>query len=167
MQRPSCHRLPADGTAPFGHRRGAAVVEFAVMAPLFLLLVLGVVEMGYALNASNTLYGVCREGGRLASQDFSKTLAPGQTANEKVILDIKNMLTAAGIHGDNVTVTIEHADSPGSTFDLEDPDNYLEYFRINVAVDYEDVTSLPGKYLGGKEMTAGITFRLGRVMVTQ
>src|SRR5690606_5939189 len=113
MQRNSFHRSHHTGTPSSVRRRGAAVVEFAVMAPLFLLLGLGAVEMGYALNASNTMYGVGREGGRLASQDFTKSLAPGQTANEKVIQDIKNMLPAAGIDGDNVTVTIEHADAPG------------------------------------------------------
>lgn len=167
MQRASFRHAHESGTELSSHRRGAATVEFAVMAPVFLLLVLGVVEMGYALNASNTLYGVVREGGRLASQDFSKTLAPGQTANDKVIQDIKNMLTAAGIDGSNVTVTIEHADAPGTTFDLENPDNYLDYFRIKVAVDYENVSTIPGHYLAGQVMTADITFRLGRVQMTQ
>lgn len=148
-------------------RRGAAVVEFAIMAPLFLLLVLGVVEMGYALNASNTMYGVVREGGRLASQDFSKNLAPGQTANDKIVQDLRNMLTAAGIDGTDATITIEHADSPGTTFDLEDPDNYLQYFRIRIEIDFEDVTAIRGKYMTGRVMTADITFRLGRVMMSQ
>jgi Flp pilus assembly protein TadG len=167
MQRP-CHcRSYEAGTGSSQHRRGAAVVEFAVMAPLFLMLVLGVVEIGYALDASNTLYGVVREGGRLASQDFRKTLPPGQTANQKVIQDIKNMLTAAGINGTNVTVTIEHADAPGSTFDLEDPDNYLDYFRIRVQVAYENVSTIPGSYLAGRVLSADITFRLGHVTVTQ
>lgn len=167
MHRTCLRRSHAARIESSQHRHGAAVVEFAVMAPLFLMLVLGVVELGYALDASNTLYGVVREGGRLASQDFSKSLAPGQTANEKVIQDIKNMLTAAGIDGANVTVTIEHADSAGTTFDLQDPDNYLDYFRIRVAVAYENVSSLPGSYLAGRVMTADITFRLGHVMVTE
>jgi Flp pilus assembly protein TadG len=164
----TCHCRPhASGAESSQHRRGAAVVEFAVMAPLFLMLALGVMEIGYALDASNTLYGVVREGGRLASQDFSKSLAPGQTANEKVIQDIKNMLTAAGIDGSNVTVTIEHADSPGTTFDLENPDNYLDYFRIRVQVAYENVSSLSGNYLAGRVLSADITFRLGHVTVGQ
>lgn len=138
------------------------------MAPLFLILTLGVVEVGFGLNASNTLHGAVREGGRLASQDFKKTVAPGQTANEKVIQDIKNMLTAAGIDGDDVTVTIEHADNPGTDFNLEDGNNYLKYFRIEVSVPSEDVLdSLAGRYLGGKNMRAGMTFRMGRIFFPQ
>jgi Flp pilus assembly protein TadG len=167
MHRTCLRRSHAAGNESSQHRRGAAVVEFAVMAPLFLMLVLGVVELGYALDASNTLYGVVREGGRLASQDFSRSLGPGQTANEKVALDIRNMLTAAGIDGSNVTVTIEHADAPGTTFDLQDPDNYLDYFRIRVQVAWENVSTLPGNYLTGRVLAADITFRLGHVTVTQ
>lgn len=147
-------------------RRGAAVVEFAIMGPVFLLLTLGVVELGYALNSSNTLYGAVREGGRLASQDFSNTLPPGMTANQKVIQDIKNMLTAARIPGDQVTVTIEHADQPGVEFDLEDEDNYMKYFTITALVDYEQVSTIPGKYLGGRQLRAAITFRMGRVSMS-
>ncbi|MGD9857455.1 MAG: TadE/TadG family type IV pilus assembly protein [Planctomycetaceae bacterium] len=146
-------------------RRGAAVVEFAVMAPVFLILTLGSVELGYALNASNTLYGALREGGRLASQDWSTMLAPNETANDKVLQDIRNMLTASRIPGTEVTLTIVHADGPsaGETFDLEDPDNYLELFTINANVPYEEVSTISGYFLQGQSLSASITFRMGRV----
>lgn len=146
-------------------RRGAAVVEFAVMAPVFLILTLGSVELGYALNASNTLYGALREGGRLASQDWSSMLEPNETANEKVIQDIKNMLTAARIPGDAVTISITHAEgsSTGQPFDLEDQDNYLKMFTISAEVPYEDVTLISGHFLRNQKLSAQISFRMGRV----
>ncbi len=147
------------------HRRGAAAVEFAVMAPVFLILTLGSVELGYALNASNTLYGALREGGRLASQDWSTMLEPGETANDKVIQDIKNMLTAARIPGDQVTISIVAADgmNAGAPFDLEDPNNYLEMFKISAEVPYEQVSLLAGYFLKGQKLRASISFRMGRV----
>ncbi len=146
-------------------RRGAAIVEFAVIAPVFLILTLGTVELGYALNASNTLYGALREGGRLASQDFTPLLGPGESANDKVILDIKNMLTAARIPGNDVDIQIVYAEGPsaGATFDLLDRDNYLQMFRITAEVPYESVSLIPGHFLGGEMMRADITFRMGRV----
>lgn len=146
-------------------RRGAAVVEFAVMAPVFLTLTLGSVELGYALNASNTLYGALREGGRLASQDWSDMLEPNETPNDKVIQDVRNMLTAARIPGDEVTLTIVHADGPsaGQPFDLADPDNYLELFTINAEIPYEEVSLISGYFLKGQSLRASITFRMGRV----
>lgn len=156
--------LPASQLSSSHRRRGAAVVEFAIMAPVFLTLTLGSIEVGYALNASNTLYGALREGGRLASQDWSTTLAPGETANGKVIQDIKNMLTASRIPGDQVTIDIVHADgaNAGSPFDLEDGNNYLQMFTITASVPMDQITLLPGNYLGGSDLRAAITFRMGR-----
>ncbi len=145
-------------------RRGAAVVEFAIMAPVFLTLTLGSVEVGYALNASNTLYGVLREGGRLASQDWSTMLGPGETANAKVTQDLKNMLTAGRIPGNQVTIEIVHADgaNAGDPFDLEDENNYLEMFTITASVPFDQISLLPGDYLGGQDLRASISFRMGR-----
>jgi Flp pilus assembly protein TadG len=152
-------------TSSATERRGAAAVEFAIMAPIFLILTLGSVELGYALNASNTLYGALREGGRLASQDWSTMIEPPETANDKVIQDIKNMLTAARIPGDEVTLEIVYADGPsqGQPFDLQDPDNYLETFTINAEIPYEEVSLIPGHFLEGQSLRASISFRMGRV----
>lgn len=53
------------GTA---HRdRGAAAVEFALLLPLLLLLVFGIIDFGRALNAQITLTQAAREGARLAA----------------------------------------------------------------------------------------------------
>jgi Flp pilus assembly protein TadG len=133
------------------------------MAPVFLVLTLGTIEMGYALNASNTMYGALREGGRLASQDWSTMLQPGETANDKVIQDIKNMLTAARIPGNLVTVEIVHADSPSTVFDLADPNNYLEMFTIKASIPFDQVSVIPGHRLAGDSLRAEVTFRMGRV----
>jgi Flp pilus assembly protein TadG len=45
--------------------RGAAVVEFALVLPLLLLLVFGIIDFGRALNAQITLTQAAREGARL------------------------------------------------------------------------------------------------------
>ncbi|REJ84440.1 MAG: pilus assembly protein [Planctomycetota bacterium] len=164
--RPYCNRNQPDRRDD--SRRGTAAVEFAVMMPLFLMLVLGTWEMGTALTAGTKMAAAVREGGRLASMDFEKSLAPGQTANEKVEADIKNFLTASGIPGDNVTVSITHADgaSAGSPFDLQDPDNYLELFRITVSTDYESVGSFPLEYMAGQTLEESMIFRMGRVALS-
>ena len=43
---------------------GAALVEFAIIAPLLLLLVFGIIEFGRAYNAQNSLTHAAREGAR-------------------------------------------------------------------------------------------------------
>lgn len=45
--------------------RGAAAVEFAILLPLLLMLVLGTIEFGRAYNAQITLTNAAREGVRV------------------------------------------------------------------------------------------------------
>ena len=47
--------------------RGATAVEFALLLPLLLLIVFGIIDFGRALNAQVTLTQAAREGARLAS----------------------------------------------------------------------------------------------------
>jgi Flp pilus assembly protein TadG len=46
---------------------GAAAVEFALLLPLLLLLLFGIIDFGRALNAQITLTQAAREGARLAA----------------------------------------------------------------------------------------------------
>jgi len=48
-------------------KRGAAAVEFALVLPLLVALVLGIVDFGRAYNQQITLTQIAREGARLAS----------------------------------------------------------------------------------------------------
>jgi hypothetical protein len=51
----------------FRHQRGIAVVELAIVAPFFLLLLLGITELGRALFQYNTLTKSVRDGARYYS----------------------------------------------------------------------------------------------------
>jgi Flp pilus assembly protein TadG len=54
-------------------RRGAALVEFAVVLPLVLLLVLGAIELGHAIYVQHTLQEAARAGCRLYSVKDQRT----------------------------------------------------------------------------------------------
>lgn len=47
--------------------RGSVAVEFALLLPVLLLIVFGIIDFGRALNAQITLTQAAREGARLAS----------------------------------------------------------------------------------------------------
>lgn len=146
-------------------RRGTATVEFAVIAPVFLILVLGTWEMGTAVRASNNLTAAVREGGRLASMDFTGSLAANQTSNQKVEQDIRAFLNASGLPGSQATITITYADGPhvGTTFDLGDSDNYLGLFKIKATIPFSAVSMFPNRIMTGTTLKAELVTRRGRV----
>ena len=64
--------------------RGQALVEFALVIPIFLLIIVGLFDLGRAVFAYNTLTNAAREGARMAivNQDLAsiKDRAKSQTA---------------------------------------------------------------------------------------
>jgi Flp pilus assembly protein TadG len=78
-------------------RRGAAAVEFAVVAPIFFLVVLGMLEMGRAIMVQQILTNASREGARLAVLD-------GSTATT-VKTSVQTYLSAASITASAATIT--------------------------------------------------------------
>jgi len=72
--------------------RGATAVEFALLLPVLLFLVCGLIDFGRALNAQITLTQAAREGARLAALGQSNVTSRTQAA-------------ATGLSGVTVTVT--------------------------------------------------------------
>lgn len=149
-------------------RRGVATVEFAIILPLFLMLVLGTVEMGSALEKSQVIYASLREAGRLASMDYNGIIPPGSNVNNKITQDIKSFLTASGIPGNQVTVSIQHAGGAkdGQPFDINSTANYMEMFRIKASVPYSAVSTFPLEFMSGRTLDAELVFRKGKVTLT-
>ena len=56
--------------------RGAVLVEFAIIVPIFFLLVFAVVEFGWAFYQQLDVRHGAREGARLAAVDFQSTASP-------------------------------------------------------------------------------------------
>jgi hypothetical protein len=63
----------SDASPRFGRRaggdEGAALVEFALVGPIVLVLIFGIIEFGFAFSAQLELRSASREGGRLAAVD--------------------------------------------------------------------------------------------------
>ena len=54
-------------------RRGTTVVETALVLPVFLLFVLGLIELGHAMMVSNVLRSACRQAARIGSTEGNTT----------------------------------------------------------------------------------------------
>ncbi len=81
-----------------GTRRGAAVVEFAVIAPFLVAVTMGMIEVTRAVQVKDILTDAARSGCRLA--------ALPATSNSAVTANVNTILTAAGISPSLATITI-------------------------------------------------------------
>ena len=144
-------------------RRGAALVEFAIIAPVFIVLLLGTIESGNALEASNIMASAIREGGRLGCMDWDGVVAANESTNDKVIQDIRNFLSAAGMNADaiEITITTAEGDGAGQNFELSDPKNRLQLFRITATTPFEEVSTYPLHFMEGQDISMSIVFRAG------
>ena len=90
-----------------GNEKGQNLVEFALVVPLLLLLVIGIAEFGRAWMTKNILTGAAREGVRMAA------VAPpagfdNVTWKAAVIARADNILKSAGITTDyNIDAVID------------------------------------------------------------
>lgn len=145
-------------------RRGAAMVEFAIICPVFLTLVIGLLEAGQALRAANIMAAAVREGGRLAAMDWNDFVPEGFTPNTKVISDVRNFLTASGLPGADATISITSAegDDEGDDFDLTNTNNNYRLFKISVQIPYGEISTFPSTFMQGQTLTSELTFRAVR-----
>lgn len=149
------------------NRRGAVAVEFAIMAPILMAIVFGMIELGRGFELKNLLEVAAREAARFASMDREGLLGPGQTTNQKMIDDVKNMLAANGIDRDTIEVEIKDAENPELDFDLDDPANDLRLFEVRVSIDYANGNLLPVGPGGEHALSANVVFRNGQSTISQ
>ncbi len=85
--------------------RGSAAVEFALLVPILLLIVFGIIDFGRALNAQITLTQAAREGARLAAVGQPNVVSRTQAAAvglTPVSVSVTGCPTGAGLGVDAV-----------------------------------------------------------------
>jgi len=100
------------------HERGATAVEFAMIVPILLVLVLGIAEFGHAFQVQGTLSAAAREGARVmalqndqaaaraAVRSAAPTLDPAITNAQIVVTPAACPTTTTGAA--TVRVTVEY-----------------------------------------------------------
>ncbi len=93
------------------HRaRAAAVVEFAVVLPLLLLILFGIIEYGYTFMVRLTVQHAAREGCRVASLSTSTPAEVAAKVAQAMGGRAYTLTTVAGICEETVTVTVPRDD---------------------------------------------------------
>jgi Flp pilus assembly protein TadG len=111
-------------------RRGAAAVEFALLSPLLLVLLLGLWEVGRMVEAQQVINNAAREGARQGSS--------GKKSAAEVQAAVTNYIAASGFDTTGIVVTITNV-TTGQT--NADPRTYshLDHFRIDVSLPFNNV----------------------------
>ena len=107
-------------------RRGAAAVEFAMIAPLMILLTFGLVELGRIMLVKQTAIHATREGARMAIRPSAEDAEIFDRVNQELAL-----LGITGATVEMVPSSIEMAE-PGSPVTLR------------VRIDLGSVSVVPG-----------------------
>ncbi|MCP4174122.1 MAG: pilus assembly protein [Fuerstiella sp.] len=144
-------------------RKAVAVVEAAIVLPVMLILVLGTIEMGSALRASTIMQSSVREAGRLANMNWGDVVESGDTPNAKIERDIRNYVTASGLPGSALTVSIVYAEgqSAGLPFDISDEDNALQMMKIEINMPYSAISLFPSNHMANSNVRAFLILRAG------
>lgn len=122
-------------------RRGAAVTEFAFVAPVFFMMVIGFIEFGRALMVQQVLINASRVGARQASTTGATT-AQVQSA-------VQAYTTAVTVNGVSVTVTPDPATAVAGTT-----------VTVNTSVPFGSVSWMGTPwFLGGKTLKASSQMR--------
>jgi|ERR1043165_2445014 Flp pilus assembly protein TadG len=121
-------------------RRGTAAIEFAIIAPILSLLMLGMLEVTRAIQVKNYLTDAARSGCRVAIQPGNNT--------QKVTDNINAILSADGIDTTKVTTTIL---VNGNNVDVSTALKY-DTISVKVAVPISAVSWVPLVYFTSTEV---------------
>jgi Flp pilus assembly protein TadG len=128
-------------------RRGAAAVEFAVVAPVLIMLVFGMIEFGRAIMVQQVIVNASREGARTAVIEGA-SLADVNGA-------ITAQLDAATIADRTIAFRVN-----GSTVSDPTVGSAGDSVSVDISVNYADITWLPSpSYLGGTQLQATSVMR--------
>jgi Flp pilus assembly protein TadG len=89
-------------------RGGQAAVEFALVLPFLLVMLIGIVEFGRAWNQHQVITDAARESARKAS-------LYGATSEAEVKKVATDAMAAAGIDWNRATIDIDNLDGEGNT----------------------------------------------------
>lgn len=127
-------------------QRGASLVEFAVVMPLFLLMLFGIIESGYLYAQLNETRNAAREGARIAVVDYGDSSAiVGETCN-------RSTLTAGG-----TSIAIS------TTGDVTDPiSDPTASVTVAVNKSYDSLTGFLDPFFQGNSLDSTVTMRVER-----
>ena len=111
--------------------RGAAAVEFALLVPILIMILLGTMEFGRAYSAQSTLSNAAREGVRVMAINNSQSSAKAAAKNVAAVLN-------PGLKDENIV--FKYQTTPATT---PVPTACAANVQVTVTIDYS-LTTMTG-----------------------
>ncbi len=129
-------------------RLGAAMVELAVCLPIFLAILLGIIEFGRAMSVAQLLNAAAREGCRDAIIEGSTTDSVRDLVRQQVV-------NTVGCSSQNVTVdiSISSGESAGASAqtDLTKAES-RDLITVKISVPHSAISFSLSRWLNGKTL---------------
>ncbi|RLS56823.1 MAG: pilus assembly protein [Planctomycetota bacterium] len=140
---------------PYGsHRSGAAMVEMAVVMPVFFLVIMGIIEFGRAFMVGQLLNDAAREAARSAIITGSTNAAVMAEAQSFV-----NSVTSCPTADVGIAITITPAaGNPDPANNLASA-NKRDLCHVQVSVPFSRVSFMPGRFLAGRNLSGQAAMR--------
>jgi Flp pilus assembly protein TadG len=128
--RPAAAARPA--VRPSRRRSATACVEFALVLPVLLTFLLGVLEIGRYIEVRLILTQAAREGARQAST--------GQMTNTQVVAAVTGCVAASGLSTTGLTVSVQDLTSLGTDVSLA---TTMDNLQVTASIPYVNVRWCP------------------------
>jgi Flp pilus assembly protein TadG len=125
------------GRLPRSNERGAAAVEFALVAPLLLVLVFGIIDFGMLMNTKTVIANAAREGARDGSISHSVAVIDSSVDAALGNIPAANVTITVGCIGPAPTYTV----CPAGGFDANVKSGGT--LQVTVKYHYNWITPLP------------------------
>jgi len=120
-------------------------VEFAVVAPIFFLFVLGIVEVGRGLMVQHLMLNAARQGCRTG-------ILPSN-GNTEITTAVADSLASAGITSQTLSVTVNDVSADAKSANTNDD------ITVRVTVSADSVSWVPGSQFLFGNISAQYTLR--------
>lgn len=136
---------------------GASLVEFALIAPFLILLIVGIIEFGYLFGQYNEVRHAAREGARYAAVSNPDRDGGGVSGSDVV----DAICDSIDLPGGTVSISMNEVDAAGTIIDVGGKPNRGEYGRIAVTAAIDSLSGAPiiSSFLPS-QLSNDATFRL-------
>lgn len=135
------------------NRRGAAAVEFAMVAPIFFLMIFGMIEFGRMVMVQQILTNASREGARLGVLD--------NIVESEVVQTVVDYASSGRVNVTSGDVTVVAIDDVTGAEKAYASSDYGDSIEVTVTVAFGQVSWLPSSFFGNnnKDLTATTVMR--------